>query len=101
MFRHRIAVLLAGAALPLVAGGVARAQQVLPEIEVSAPAADLPGTLPVAADRFGSVTVVPNEELRRNGGTLGDTLFGKAGITGSSFAPGASSRPVVRGLDNN
>jgi iron complex outermembrane receptor protein len=101
MFRNHIAVLLAGAVLPLASASVAHAQQVLPEIEVTAPAADPPGTLAVAADRFGSVTVVPSDELRRNGGTLGDTLFGKAGITGSSFAPGASSRPIVRGLDNN
>ena len=33
------------------------------------------------------------------GGTLGDVLFAKPGITGSSFAPGAASRPIVRGLD--
>ena len=33
--------------------------------------------------------------------TLGDLLFGKPGITGSSFAPGASSRPIIRGLDVN
>ena len=28
-------------------------------------------------------------------------LFSKPGITGSSFAPGASSRPIIRGLDVN
>jgi iron complex outermembrane recepter protein len=56
----------------------------------------------VVTDQFATVTVVPNEEIRRNGGsTLGDLLFSKPGITGSSFAPGASSRPVVRGLDVN
>ena len=45
---------------------------------------------------------MPNEELRRNGGsTLGDLLFEKPGITGSGFAPGASSRPIIRGLDVN
>ena len=33
--------------------------------------------------------------------TLGDLLFSKPGITGSSFAPGASSRPIIRGLDVN
>ena len=53
-------------------------------------------------DQFATVTVVPNEELRREGGaTLGDLLFSKPGITGSSFAPGASSRPIIRGLDVN
>jgi iron complex outermembrane recepter protein len=62
----------------------------------------LQGTLPVVTDQFATVTVVPNEEIRRNpGNTLGDLLFAKPGITGSSFAPGASSRPVIRGLDMN
>ena len=60
------------------------------------------GVLPVVTDQFATVTVVPNEEIRRNGGgTLGDLLFSKPGITGTEFAPGASSRPVIRGLDNN
>jgi iron complex outermembrane receptor protein len=61
-----------------------------------------PGVLPVVTGQFATVTVVPNEELRRAGGaTLGDILFSKPGITGSSFAPGASSRPIIRGLDVN
>jgi iron complex outermembrane receptor protein len=34
-------------------------------------------------------------------GPVGDLLFSKPGITGSSFAPGASSRPIIRGLDVN
>src|SRR5712671_5136803 len=65
-------------------------------------AAPQPGVLPVVTDQFATVTVVPNEELRRSGSaTLGDLLFSKPGITGSSFAPGASSRPIIRGLDVN
>ena len=53
-------------------------------------------------DQFATVTVVPNEEIRRAGtAQLGDLLFSKPGITGSTFAPGASSRPVIRGLDVN
>ena len=32
---------------------------------------------------------------------MGGLLFYKPGITGSSFAPGASSRPIIRGLDVN
>src|SRR3954470_8270244 len=60
------------------------------------------GTLPIVTDQFATVTVVPQEELRRNAsGTLGDLLFNKPGITGSSFAPGSSSRPIIRGLDVN
>ncbi|WOH83558.1 TonB-dependent receptor [Bradyrhizobium sp. BEA-2-5] len=71
-----------------------------------APAAPAPapqqGVLPVVTDQFATVTVIPNEELRRSGSaTLGDLLFSKPGITGSSFAPGASSRPIIRGLDVN
>lgn len=72
--------------------------------EPPAPAAPAPqqGVLPVVTDQFATVTVVPNEEIRRNGSaTLGDLLFSKPGITGSSFAPGASSRPIIRGLDVN
>src|ERR1700737_1499599 len=60
------------------------------------------GVLPIVTDQFATVTVVPNEEIRREGGaTIGDLLFSKPGITGSSFAPGASSRPIIRGLDVN
>jgi len=67
-----------------------------------APTAPQQGTLPIVTDRFATVTVVPNEEIRREGGAqLGDLLFSKPGITGSSFAPGASSRPIIRGLDVN
>jgi len=67
-----------------------------------APAAPQQGTLPIVTDQFATVTVVPNEEIRRQGGgQLGDLLFSKPGITGSGFAPGAASRPIIRGLDNN
>lgn len=60
------------------------------------------GTLPIVTDQFATVTVVPNEEIRRSGSaTLGDLLNNKPGITGSSYAPGASSRPIIRGLDVN
>src|SRR6185312_1238603 len=60
------------------------------------------GGLPVVTDQFATVTVVPADEIRRSaGGTLGDLLFSKPGITGSSFAPGAASRQIVRGLDMN
>jgi iron complex outermembrane receptor protein len=98
----------------------AQAQLALPEIKITAPSpivrpapsartstqpaapAELQGTLPIVTDQFATVTVVPNEDLRRNGAaTLGDLLFEKPGITGSSFAPGASSRPIIRGLDVN
>jgi iron complex outermembrane receptor protein len=70
----------------------------------AAPVAAAPqqGVLPVVTDQFATVTVVPNEEIRRNGtAQLGDLLFSKPGITGSTFAPGAASRPIIRGLDVN
>src|SRR5256885_16957646 len=74
-----------------------------PQAQPSPPAAaPEQGVLPIVTDQFATVTVVPNEEIRREGGAqLGDLLFSKPGITGSSFAPGASSRPVIRGLDVN
>ncbi|MFZ5733012.1 MAG: TonB-dependent receptor [Pseudomonadota bacterium] len=73
--------------------------QSLPPPAIEAP---LQGTLPIVTDQFATVTVVPNEEIRRSGAaTLGDLLDTKPGITGSSFAPGASSRPIIRGLDVN
>ncbi|ABE41265.1 TonB-dependent receptor [Rhodopseudomonas palustris BisB5] len=69
---------------------------------VAQPAPPPPGALPIFTDQFATVTVVPNEEIRRNGGgTLGDLLNNKPGITGSGYAPGASSRPIIRGLDVN
>ena len=59
------------------------------------------GALPIVTDQFATVLVVPNAELRRStGATLGDVLFSRPGVTGTEFAPGAASRPVVRGLDN-
>lgn len=60
------------------------------------------GVLPIVTDQFATVTVLPTEEIVRTpGATLGDLLFSKPGITGSSFAPGAASRPIIRGLDVN
>ncbi|CCE12180.1 putative outer membrane hemin/siderophore receptor protein [Bradyrhizobium sp. STM 3843] len=68
----------------------------------AAPAAGQQGVLAVVTNQFATVTVVPKEEIQRSGAaTLGDLLFSKPGVTGSSFAPGASSRPIIRGLDVN
>ncbi|MBR0822154.1 TonB-dependent receptor [Bradyrhizobium liaoningense] len=82
----------------------ARNRERTAEAAPAAPASAAPqqGVLPIVTNQFATVTVVPNEEIRREGGgQLGDLLFSKPGITGSSFAPGASSRPVIRGLDVN
>ncbi|MBR0827477.1 TonB-dependent receptor [Bradyrhizobium manausense] len=84
-------------------GGTARNRERGPEVAAApAPATQQQGVLPIVTNQFATVTVVPNEEIRREGGgQLGDLLFSKPGITGSSFAPGASSRPIIRGLDVN
>jgi iron complex outermembrane receptor protein len=69
----------------------------VPEQATSAP----DGALPIVADQYATVLVVTNPELRRTGGgQLGDILFSRPGVTGTETAPGAASRPVVRGLDN-
>ena len=110
----RLSRLLAAVSPFVLIAVPAQAQQVvLPEVVVSAPSPiqrqgaaapgeTLQGTLPIVTDQFATVTVIPDEQIRRNGGaTLGDLLFDKPGITGSSFAPGTSSRPIIRGLDVN
>jgi iron complex outermembrane receptor protein len=49
---------------------------------------------------FSPVSVVTAAQIQETpGSTLGDTVFALPGVTGNSFAPGAS-RPVIRGLDN-
>jgi len=59
------------------------------------------GVLPVVTDTFSPVTVLTQSEIQRNQPTqLGDALFEKPGISASTFAPGAASRPIIRGLDN-
>ena len=83
------------------APGRSRERAPQPQPAPAAPALQQ-GVLPIVTDQFATVTVVPNEEIRRQGtAQLGDLLFSKPGITGSSFAPGASSRPIIRGLDVN
>jgi iron complex outermembrane receptor protein len=60
-----------------------------------------PGTLIVIDKAYGSVTVVPRSEIElEQYKTLGDALFDKPGLSATTFAPGAASRPIIRGLDN-
>ncbi|MGU3540874.1 TonB-dependent receptor [Methylobacterium sp. A54F] len=65
-------------------------------------ASSLPdGALPVVTDTFSPVTVVTRSQiLRDQPRTLGDALFDRPGISASTYAPGAASRPIIRGLDN-
>ena len=110
------AVLLSFHAVPPGRSASAQAIQ-LPQITVNAPSPIqrgpapedavplqgtlLQGTLPIVTDQFATVTAMPSAEIQRStGATLGDVLQSKPGITSSGFAPGAASRPVVRGLDN-
>jgi len=68
---------------------------------VSADATFPVGVLPVATDTFSPVTVVTREQIARDQPrTLGDALFDRPGISGTTYAPGAASRPIIRGLDN-
>lgn len=60
-----------------------------------------PGVLIVPPATFAAVTVVPGREiLQQQGASLTDVLQNRPGISASTFAPG-SSRPVIRGFDNN
>jgi iron complex outermembrane receptor protein len=64
-------------------------------------AAPQPGTLIVVDKAYAAVTVVPRSEIENQQyKTLGDALFNKPGISGTTFAPGAANRPIIRGLGN-
>jgi iron complex outermembrane recepter protein len=99
---HPTTARVAGRTTPTRTRAPAPTQQQSATAAPATPAAPPPGVLPIVTDQFATVTVVPNEEIRRSGAsTLGDLLFSKPGITASTFAPGASSRPIIRGLDVN
>ena len=68
--------------------------QVLPEVTVSSSGLELG-----VSDMTTPVSVLEGNDLvRRREATLGETLEGEPGITGSHFGAGAS-RPVIRGMD--
>ncbi len=103
----------------MTAPSPALAQTTLPEIVITSPSpvapptsassaspettessSPTPGILIVADDAFVPVTVVTERDvLSARGATVTDSLQYKPGITGSTFAAGAS-RPVIRGQDN-
>ena len=101
----------AGLAQPAAAQPV---EATLPELSVTSPSPIQPatpaplaatafptGVLPVVTSTFSPVTVVTREQIARDQPrTLGDALFDRPGISGSTYAPGAASRPIIRGLDN-
>jgi iron complex outermembrane recepter protein len=107
--------LLAGTALSLALGAPAALAQsavTLDQISVTSPTPVQPaqtaaplslpaGILPVATDTFSPVTVVTRSQIDRDQPrTLGDALFDRPGISATTYAPGAASRPIIRGLDN-
>src|SRR5688572_24874102 len=103
--RHRVEfyMLLLTAACGSVAGVPARAQTVIDPIVLTAspivPRSD-EGSPSLLDQAFVAVTTMTQQQLQREGaGTLGNLLFDKPGIIGSTYAPGAS-RPIIRGLDN-
>lgn len=114
----RSATLLGSTALAVLAGTTfpAQSQETLPEVVVTSPSpvlarpetqepgvgGDFPfGILPVVTNTFSPVTVVPRSDFgREQPRTLGDALFDRPGISGSTYAPGAASRPIIRGQDN-
>ena len=119
MITSRASVLLGSTALAIVLHptGDALAQgTALPEIVVTSPSpiltrpetqqprlgGDFPvGVLPVVTSTFSPVTVVPRSEIvREQPRTLGDALFDRPGISGTTYAPGAANRPIIRGQDN-
>lgn len=123
--RHVCLLAPASAAIGLCIADAALAQTALPEIVVTAASpvvrrpAPRPAPTQVAAsqqapttpsalepvtapDTFVPVSVITQDRIETSTvrGSLGDVLFDLPGVTGSSFAPGAASRPVIRGLDN-
>ncbi len=59
------------------------------------------GVLAVATDTVSPVIVIAREQITRDQPrTLGDALFDRPGLSSTTYAPGAASRPIIRGLDN-
>ncbi|TKT70998.1 TonB-dependent receptor [Afipia massiliensis] len=96
--------------LSVTAAGVCDglAQELLPEIAVSAPAPTANtsddglqrGPVNVIDDTFQSTTALAGREIQRSSAaSLADVLSGLPGVAASNFAPGAS-RPNIRGLDD-
>ena len=60
-----------------------------------------PGDMPVILESFAPVTIIPRAQIEREGAaTLGEALANQPGLSTSGYIPGAASRPIIRGLDN-
>src|SRR5262245_43516593 len=111
MPRNASKLLISHAFLPAIAlsasaGGPALAQETLPPITIIASpivqATPTPGDL--LNQSFHAVTTMTADQLQGGtalgtGGSLGNALFDRPGLSASTYAPGAS-RPIIRGLDN-
>ncbi len=99
-------------AMPLSAPALAQTAQPRPALpalpaptasdgdDFHGPDADLVVTAPFvrSLDLFGSIGVLEGDDLARDlRGQIGDTLARQAGVSATSFSPGAS-RPVLRGF---
>lgn len=90
-------LLLATAALPLIAAAPALAQDQSDDFHTKE---DIVVTAPYvrSLDVLGNITVIDGDELARDmRGQIGETLTRQAGVSATSFSPGAS-RPVLRGF---
>jgi iron complex outermembrane receptor protein len=86
--------------------GHSQAQDVLPEITVTAPLEQASGDglqrgpVSVTDNTYQSTTGITGREIQRSSAaSLADLLSGLPGVSASTFAPGAS-RPNIRGLDD-
>ncbi len=97
---------MACVAVGSVGVGHSQAQEVLPEITVSAPLDQAlgdglqRGPVSVTDNTYQSTTGITGREIQRSSAaSLADLLSGLPGVSASTFAPGAS-RPNIRGLDD-
>ncbi len=86
--------------------GHSQAQELLPEITVSAPLEPASGDglqrgpVNITDNTYQSTTGITGREIQRSSAaSLADLLSGLPGVSSSTFAPGAS-RPNIRGLDD-
>jgi iron complex outermembrane receptor protein len=110
MRRWRVLGIATGA-IAASASAVGAQGIVLPEVVVEAPSpirqrgtlVVTPGTgsPPFVEGSFVPITVFERGDILRSPGrTIGEVIQDQPGITSTGYAPGASTRPVIRGLDN-
>lgn len=112
---NRISKLFLFSSTALIANPVYSQTVALPDIIVTAPspifarpetpkysisASFSEGIMPVVDTTFSPVTIIPRLDIEKDRPkNIGDALANKAGISSTSYAPGAN-RPIIRGLDS-